>query len=182
VSGRAKKLAGAGEELGAAAIGLQAVVSNANEAPGQHVKEKTANKFGGREGEDSSLVSATAVAIAEAHAAILKSEQPLVAEGDAMSVATEVAQYLIGAGHGRLAVDDPGLGRGLLKQMTAKGVGDTGTARSEGVLEEFEQLASKDRGEHTHGHEKTGTGCDPALTSGVEPTPGHDAVEVWMKA
>src|SRR5262245_7588014 len=66
--------------------------------------------------------------------------------------------------------------------MMAKRVGDTGTASREGVLEELEQLASKDSGEHTHRHEKTGTGGDPGVASGVEPAPGDDAVEVWVKA
>jgi len=44
-SGRAKNLPGLGQELGAAAIGLQAVVSNANKASGQDVEQEAANKF-----------------------------------------------------------------------------------------------------------------------------------------
>jgi len=44
-SGRAKNLAGLGQELGAAAIGLQAVVSNANKASGQDVEQEAADEF-----------------------------------------------------------------------------------------------------------------------------------------
>jgi hypothetical protein len=47
---------------------------------------------------------------AKADAAIDDGKQPVVGERDAVSIAAQVGEDVLGAGEGRLAVDDPGLG------------------------------------------------------------------------
>jgi hypothetical protein len=51
--------------------------------------------------------AALSISIAKAHPIVSEGHQPLVADGDAMGVAAEIAEHLRGAGQGRLAVDHP---------------------------------------------------------------------------
>jgi len=89
-------------------------MSDADEAGWQHVQEETLDEVCGIEGEELLLVASAPVAIAEGHATVLKDHQPFVADGDAVSVATEVTEHLGWARHGSFAVNDPVLGRSLL--------------------------------------------------------------------
>ena len=81
---------------------------------GQHVQEETLDEVRGIEGEELLLVAAAPVAVTEGHATVLKGHQPFVADCDAVSVATEVTEYLGRTCHGSFAVNDPVLSRSLL--------------------------------------------------------------------
>ena len=89
-------------------------MSDADEAGWQHVQEETLDEVWGIEGEELLLVASAPVAIAEGHATVLKGHQPFVADGDAVSIATEVTEHLGRARHGSFAVNDPVLGSSLL--------------------------------------------------------------------
>src|SRR5436309_162273 len=82
-------------------------------------------------------------------------EQPVVGQRDAMGVAGEVGEDLLGTGKGRLAIHDPVLG-GRAREPVARVLitprGDRGA--SDGRLELGQELAAEDRGEDPHGQEE----------------------------
>jgi len=102
--------------LAATAIRLKTEVSDTDKAAGQDVEEEAADEIARAHGHESCGVSAAPITIAKGDHALLQGHEAFVADGDAMRVATQIAQHLLGAGHGRLAVDDPLLGHGLAQQ------------------------------------------------------------------
>ena len=104
------------DELAATAIRLKAEVSDTDKAARQDVEEEAADEIAGAHGHDSFDVSSAPITIAKGDHAVLQGQEAFVADGDAMRVPTQIAQHLLGAGHGRLAVDDPLPGRGLPQQ------------------------------------------------------------------
>lgn len=118
-SGGGKEPSCSGDELGATAIGLKAEMSDPDEAPWQDVPQEALDEVRCIEGHEAPGIASSAVAVAEGHLARFEAHQALVADGDAMRVAAEVTQHLVGAGHRCFAVDDPLAGGGLSEQLTA---------------------------------------------------------------
>jgi hypothetical protein len=75
-----KQFAGAGEVLGAAAIGKKAIMADTMEARGEHVEEKAADEFGYRQGHG--LVQITAFG----PVVLILEGDLLVVEGDQAAV------------------------------------------------------------------------------------------------
>jgi hypothetical protein len=119
-----KELPGAGKETSPTSICLKAKVTDSDEAMGQHVKEESPDEVGGREGERPAQIVAPSVAITKGDLTVFVSNETFVADGDAMGVAPEVAQYLCRTCHGSLAVDDPVLGGRLSEQAMSEGRSD----------------------------------------------------------
>ena len=89
------------EARGGVRSGVQAVVADLDETGRQDVLHETAEKFGdGQRGR-------IAVARLEADATLVERKQPAVGDRDAMCVAAEVGEDLLGSGERGLAVDDP---------------------------------------------------------------------------
>jgi len=74
------------------------------------VQEEAIEELEGWQTHGLALIGVGAIAPGEANAAVLEGEQALVGDGDALHVAAEVVEDLLGAGEGVLGVDDPGLG------------------------------------------------------------------------
>ena len=97
----------------------------------------------------------TVVAPAEADLTVLHGEEAVVGDGDAVGVAAEVVEDLVGAGEGALGVDDPlGLAEGLEVACEGVGVVERGQGVAElepagvvGLLEQFEEEAAEQAGE-----------------------------------
>ena len=102
----------------AAAVGQQAEVADAHEALGDDVQQEAAEELVGREVHDLHAIGIGVVAPAKADATLGEGEQALVGDGDAVGVAAEVGEHVLGAGEGGFAVDDPG----LLAQVVEPGV------------------------------------------------------------
>jgi hypothetical protein len=118
------------------------------------------------------------VLVVKGQAAVLVTDDALVADGDAMRVAAEIAQDLLGSGHGRFGVDDEFLGRGATKEEARCVLGQSDETRGESVIESFEELPSKDFRELPHGQEEAWPGRDPARLIETETASRDDAVEV----
>jgi hypothetical protein len=103
---RVQELSGK-EEAIAGDVGLEAEVTDADEGAGQDVKKESTDEGGCGKGELPGAVAVLSIAVEETDLAIFESHETLVADGDAMSVTTEVAEHLCGTGEGCLAVDDP---------------------------------------------------------------------------
>ena len=178
---RGEPLAHSGQLLQAHRVGEEAVVADADEAAGQEVEQKAAQKGGGVEGGEPGDVAVSAVLPTEGDKAVLQGDEPIVGEGDAIGIATEVGEDLLSAGEGGLAVHDPRLTSGLLELTTEVFVRSPAELLLvEGLLEQAEQLAAEDLREHAHGQEEVAAGGDPPGVVDVEPPAGDDAVDVRM--
>src|SRR6266852_9462648 len=170
---RGEPLAHSGQLLQAHRVGEEAVVADADEAAGQEVEQKAAQKGGGVEGGEPGDVAVSAVLPAEGDEAVLQGDEPIVGEGDAIGIATEVGEDLLSAGEGGLAVHDPRLTSGVLELTMEVFVRSLADRRpGDGLLEEAEQLAAEDLGEHTHGEEESRRAGIQRVSSTSSPPPG----------
>jgi hypothetical protein len=85
-----------GEPGGAAAVGEKAEVPDAVEAGRQDVEQEAAHELAGVEGHDLLAALVAVVLPAEADRAVGHADEPAVGDGDAMGVAPEVGQHLLG--------------------------------------------------------------------------------------
>lgn len=102
-----KLLPGERDESSPASVGEIAEVADAYEAPGQHMLAEAAQELACRERHDALLVAVCVVFPSEAYVVTIEAEQALVADGDAMSIAAEIAQHANGISEGRLGIDHP---------------------------------------------------------------------------
>ena len=103
----AQELAAALQFFLSVAIAEEAIVADSVEAVGQHVEQKAPNELICRQGHGFLLVVIAIVLVAELHLTIFDIEQAVVGDGDAMSVASHVVEYLLGPGKGWFGIDDP---------------------------------------------------------------------------
>src|SRR5271163_5151350 len=95
------------EQSGSVSTGEIAEVADADKAPGQHMLAKAAQELGSVESHDALLIAVRIVFPSKAHAVTIEAEQALVADGDAVSVAAEIAQYVSRSAKSGLGVDHP---------------------------------------------------------------------------
>ena len=184
-----EQAAAEGELLLAVAAGEEAEVADAVEVLGQDMEQEASDELFGREGQGLEVAVMAVVAPAESDLTVLDGEEAVVGDGDAVGVAAEVVEDLVGAGEGGLGVDDPlGLAEGLEVAGEGVGVVESGQgvaelkpAGAEGLLEPFEEEAAEQAGEDADGEEETGAAGDPAVTVGSDAATGDDAVQVGVK-
>jgi hypothetical protein len=109
LSGRChgKEAAAESQLLGTMAVGEKAVMPDAMEPVGQGVKQKAPDELEDREGHHLRLAVVTIVLPAEADAAIGHADQARIGDRDAMRVAPEIGQHLLGPAKGWFGIDDP---------------------------------------------------------------------------
>jgi hypothetical protein len=107
-------------------------------------------------------------------------DEPIVGEGDAIGIATEIGQDLLSTGEGGLAIHDPRFACRLREWATGIPIWSTNLLVVEGVLEQAQQLAAEDLGKDAHGREEVAAGGDPAGVVDGEPPAGDDAVDRRM--
>ena len=152
------------------AIGEQAEVANAHEAARHHVQEKASQEFVGLERHDLHAVVVGVVLPAKPDAAVAVIDEPIIRQRDAVGVATEVVEHLLGAGEGPLRIHDPVDGPQLDRGTPVKAWRSARSAVPpakvswpvvEGALQAGEILRAKDR-RRAPGPE-TGTTTRPAI-------------------
>ena len=173
---------------GAAAIGEQAEMANADEAVGDDVEQEAAEELVDLELHDLDAVAVGIVAPAEADAALGEGDEPIVGERDPMGVATEVGEHVLGPGEGRLTVDDPGLGAEFLEPggkrrrlgEGSQAPGEMQSAPVEGPPQAGETPAAEDLRQGADGEEEGGPGGNPARAVPGERSARDDAVDVHV--
>ena len=97
------------ELVGAVSVGKETVVTNAMEATRQYVEEEAAYEFGDVNSHDFALVNAVfpIVLPAEGDVGRVEIEQATVGDRDAMGVAREIGQDLLGTSEGLFRIYDP---------------------------------------------------------------------------
>jgi hypothetical protein len=107
-------LAGTGKLLLPRTIGQQAIVADAHEAGRQDMEEKATEKLRRWEFHHFGGSASGVVGVAKPHDPVPHEDQARIGDGDAMSVAAEILQYLLGTTPRRFGVDHPGFGIELL--------------------------------------------------------------------
>ena len=82
-------------------------MANAHEATGHDVQEKPAQEFVGVQRQDLHAVVVGVVLPPKPDAAVAVIDQSIIRQRDAMRVAAEVVEYLLGTGEGPLRIHDP---------------------------------------------------------------------------
>ena len=95
------------QQSGAPSVGEEAEMADANEALGEQVKQETPQELIAREGHQFLLIVVGGVAPAKGNLALRQCDQAMVGDGDAVSVAAEILQHVLGSAEGWFGVDDP---------------------------------------------------------------------------
>jgi hypothetical protein len=135
----------------AVAITQEAIVADAVEAVGEYVEQEATNELVGRQGHGFLLAVLAIVLVAELHLAVFDIQQAVVGDGDAVGVASQVVENLLGPGKGSFGIDDPFClaerceinreGRGNLKLL--EGGKEMQLAVVEGLLQQLEKQAAE---------------------------------------
>ncbi len=89
------------------AIGEEAEVADAMEAGRQDVQEEPAHELARIEPHHLAAAFLPVVLPEETDGIVCHGDEPAVGDGDAMGVAAEIGQHLLGAAEGRFGVDHP---------------------------------------------------------------------------
>ncbi len=95
------------EQSGSVGTGEIAEVADADKAPGQHMLAKAAQELGSRKSHDALLTAVSIVFPSKSHAVTIEAEQTLIADGDAVSVAAEIAQHVARFTKSGLGINHP---------------------------------------------------------------------------
>ena len=112
------------KRLGFARVAPEAVEADAGEALGQDVLGESAEELHPFESHGLLSGRIAAIPIGEAHGGLGDLEDALIADGDAVYVAGEIAEGLAGTAEGGLGVDDPvGCVELIEKALESGGIG-----------------------------------------------------------
>jgi hypothetical protein len=178
------------ELVGAVSIGKETVVTDAVEATRQYVEEEAAYEFGDLDSHDFALVNAVfpIVLPAEADVGLVEFEQATVGDRDAMGVAREIGQDLLGTSEGLFPIDHPfGCAQGrqsggkrlrlvetdkIGKELQLTGIECCRQTPEEQVLEQAR--------EHANRKKESGPAGDPTLAVRRDASTRNNAVNVRM--
>ena len=150
------------KKLGSSPIGEESEVADAHEATRQHVEQEAAEELINRQSHDALAIAVRGVAPSERDFAIGKGKQPMVGDGNAVSVVSEITQHVFRSTEWRFGVDDPvlseqhsqpgreGLRIGKRRELTMK----LKRGIAECSLERGDELAAEDTAEHFDGQEE----------------------------
>lgn len=95
------------QQGGAASVGEEAEVADADESLGEQMKQEATQKLFPRDGHHFLPVVIGRVTPAEGDLGVGQSEQAMIGDGNAVGIATEILQYVLGSAEGWFGVDDP---------------------------------------------------------------------------
>src|SRR5271163_3088248 len=154
--GTCEQLEAERQQRGASPVGEEAEVADAHEAAWQQVEQEAAQELVDRQRQEALLVGVGGVPPAEGDVALLEDDESAVGDGDAVGVATEIAQRVFRSAEGRLGINDP-----VVAEQRSKPCGEEARLRQwcevavegepvlvEGALESDDELTAKDAAEH----------------------------------
>lgn len=175
------------EPASARSVGEETVVADADEALGEDVEEEAAHELGQREGERSDAPAAV-VHVAEADRLVIDVQESRVGDGNAVGVAGEVLEDVVGVLEWRFGIDDP-LGLSGTLEVGVEGCRacewgevtvELERSLLEGMLQLGQELAPEESAEHTDGKEEARSTGLPGVPVVGEAPCGDDAVHVGM--
>ena len=177
------------QECGAAAVGQEAEIANANEARRKQMQEETAEELLQRQRHPPLLVVMRRIPPAKRDLAIRQGDQSVVGDGDPVGVGTEIAQGVLRTSEGSFAVDNPV----MAKQLPEPGRENLGLreelevameaelALDEGALQSGHELAAKHPAQHFVGKKEGAAGLDPSRVIGGQTAGREYAMDMRMK-
>jgi hypothetical protein len=102
-----KKQAGSSQQAGAPRVGEESKLPDTNETSRQNVKRKPAKELARRQRHLALFVAVSIVSPAKGNVLTVECQQPMVADGNPVGVATEILKYLAGSAERGLGVDHP---------------------------------------------------------------------------
>jgi hypothetical protein len=105
------------EHTATPAVGEKAEVPDADQALGQNVDQESAQKLVCGNGHNLLLAAVCIVFPAKRDSIILERHQSMVGDGDAVRIASEIVQNMLGAAEGWLGIDDPVLVEELSEKL-----------------------------------------------------------------
>src|SRR6266704_5473659 len=154
-------------------VSKEAVAANAMEAIRQHMEEEAANELGDRDTHDFALVIAAfpIVLPAEGDVGLVEIEQATVGDRDAMRVAREIGQDLLGTGEGLLGIDEPfslaqrrEVRSELVRILESAEIGEElQLAGSVHCFKTLQEQAPEQAGEHADRKKEAGLAGNPTL-------------------
>lgn len=168
----------------------KAKVPNTYEACGKHMQEKAAQELMGGKGHLPFLIAVRIVLPAEAHLVAIETEQPMVADGNAMGVASEVMQDVFRSAEARLRIDDPILATQLVEkssklfritEVLQTSIEDELTLLK-GDFQSFSELAAKNSTEYPDRKEKVlPSRLFPGGPVQCQTAGGNHTMDMWME-
>ncbi|HMH07922.1 MAG TPA: hypothetical protein VK579_14675 [Terriglobales bacterium] len=177
------------QQGGAPAVGEEAEVADADEALGEQVNEEAAQELIAREGHHFLLIVVGRVTPAKGNLAVRQSDESVVGDGDAVSIAAEILQHVLGSAEGWFGVDDPI----FAEERTQPGSEELGMGEGcefsgqvqltafKGRLQAGDELATKHASQYSNGKEEAWVGSNPAGVIARESAGGNDTVDMGMK-
>src|SRR5215831_12991221 len=126
---------------------------------------------------------------AECNLLAIEGHEAVVGDGDAVSVAGEIAEDMMGTAEGWFGIDDPVLAEqgaqesaeGFLVLQRSKRAREDDLALLESSLESGDELTAKDATEHAHRQEEGIARVDPARVVGRKTSGGNQTMQVRME-
>ena len=133
--------------------------------------QESPQKFWCGKGHGAVVVAVSVVLPSESNLLAIEGEQPMIADGDSVSVASEIAKNRARSAQRRFGVDDPVLAKqGVEEGLKPARIGQRGRLPPEdekpaamGPAQSPDEALAKDPAEHLHREEETVPGTDPAL-------------------
>ena len=144
------------EQRSTSPVGEEAEVADAHEAAWQQVEQEASQELVEGQSQEPLLVGVGGVSPTEGDVALLEGDESTVGDGDAMGVATEIAQRMFRSSEGRLGIDDPVVaeqrpepcGEAAWLGKRCKVAAKREPILVEGGLQSGDELAAKDPAEH----------------------------------
>jgi hypothetical protein len=142
--------------LFANSIGEEAEVADADQARGQHVEQEAADEFDRIEGHGLGAGVIRVVFPVKTDAAVFQGSKPMVGDGDAVGVASQILEHAPGSTEGRFDVNHPfeanggftqGLESGRLGQI-AKFAGEMELAIAKNLSQRYQEQCAEPAAEN----------------------------------
>jgi len=154
------------------------------------VEQEPPQKFLGRHRHQALLALVGIVFPAKSDLAVGKVHDPVVGDADAMGVAGQVVEDVLGTSEGPLGVDHPILTEqrpqksmeGFLFAESFQASGKQQFPVTESALEPGDELATKDAAQHFYRQEEVVLRMDPARVVWGQTSGGYDAMHVRVMA
>ena len=152
------------------------------------VQQQTPQELHGVQRQGAQAVATLVILVAEGHLAMLQGHEPVVGDGDAVGIAGQVLEHMLGVLDGLFGVDDPLLvAQGGEEPLPGRGLGECPTTTRQGELalaieplEPRQVQPPKTPREDPDGQEEVGSTWHPPRAISREPASGQDTMEMGM--
>src|SRR5580700_823450 len=184
-----KQLPAEGQQDGAAAVGEEAEVADADEAAGEKMQQEAAHELLGGQDHESLPVAVSGVTPSEGDVAVFKCNESRVGDGDAMGVRVEIAERVFRSAERAFGVYDPvvtiegsqpcpeGARFGQMREAAV----ELEIAGMKHRPEPGDKLAAEDATKHADGEKEAAGRTDPSVMIGSQSAGGHDAMYMGVQ-